>query len=259
MTANVDGVLLKLYQAQVHLDAFNAEIESAEQGQAYALVCEPDVEPCSYLVKVVQQERLDKSSLYLGDFVHNCRSTLDHLVWQLALAGGIGKPDTRSQFPIFLEDDAFTRAAVIGSEKRKPYLHDIPPDAVEMIRRVQPFDPSFKGDRNLHPLWLLHQLDIVDKHRLIHTIALVPEELRLMVNGATGGWIELFEPRVAEHNTVLARIVSDTKPEMQQNSQLSLIVRIEETSLTPELELGVVDAILYAVYNAFAALVPFTT
>jgi hypothetical protein len=87
------GCRWKLQQAWRHLQAIDADIAAfLERGED---------EPPIYLGVVV------------GDFLHNLRCTLDHLVWQLVLLNG-AEPSYRNYFPIVNTPEAFASAAGHG-------------------------------------------------------------------------------------------------------------------------------------------------
>jgi hypothetical protein len=151
MVGDLTSVRLKFKRAQAHLDVLNAALDNADRTtNLYGLACEPDIEPGYYVVKVVQDGDTDQWSLSLGDFLHNLRSVLDHLAWQLVIANG--KNPGRPMFPITLDADWF-------DTKGNEHLTGVHPDAIAAIRALQPFDPSHTGKKNLHPLWLLSELE----------------------------------------------------------------------------------------------------
>lgn len=93
-------------------------------------------------------------SVRSGEIVHNLRSALDHLVWQLVIANG-HEPTTRNQFPVFSAQREY-------SERAEQYLAGVAPRVQEVINSVQPFQRcAGVGYR----LWTLHCLNIIDKHR----------------------------------------------------------------------------------------------
>ena len=254
MTASLSGVHLKLKQAKLHLDALNARLDSAEGRGLYGLVCEPDVQPGQYLVKVEKVASDEDWPLILGDFVHNLRAALDHLVWQLVKANG-KTPSRTNEFGIFLDPVTFDGTA--GDDDFK----GVHPEARRVIRTVQPFSPSNKWETGrLHPLFLLRELEVVDKHRLIHTITLAPEGVTLSFREPLDdAQVELFDlsDRVLEDGTEVCRITSDFQPKVEMNSALSMLVFIEKTELTPRLEWGVLDAMRDEVERVVRLLTPF--
>ena len=93
-----------------------------------------------------------------GDVIHNLRSALDHLAWELAKweTGEPGDP-VRCCFPIGWSSDNYKvikeRGAVTG----------VSPKAEKDIDDLCPYK---NGSTTLsEPLWMIHHLDIVDKHR----------------------------------------------------------------------------------------------
>jgi hypothetical protein len=98
----------------------------------------------------------------IGDAVHNLRSALDHLAWQLAVPSARATTPRRIEFPIFLDDPATDRE-IRGALTKK--LNCLRPESQAIIDGAQPYKT---GDRH-HPLWLLQTLWNTDKHRTLHT------------------------------------------------------------------------------------------
>lgn len=92
--------------------------------------------------------------MLLGDVVHNLRTALDHLACELVRSVGVDEP--KVYFPI-CESEKVYKADSGGKTK------GMPPEAKDLIDRLCPYGG---GD---HLLWGLHQLDIIDKHRLLLT------------------------------------------------------------------------------------------
>src|SRR5260370_28200532 len=101
----------------------------------------------------------------IGDCVHNLRSALDHLVYQLAILNKApASARDKTSFPIFLDQNGFIG---VTNKKVKPYVSA---EAFAQIERSQPYftaNPSELPLMERHTLWVLSQLDIIDKHRLI--------------------------------------------------------------------------------------------
>ena len=89
----------------------------------------------------------------VGDAVHNLRSVLDHIVYQLVAVNG-GKPNTQTCFPIFDNPDDY-------KTKSPGKIKGMSQAAAERIDAIKPY----KG-ASLY-LWWLHKLDIIDKHRML--------------------------------------------------------------------------------------------
>jgi hypothetical protein len=107
-------------------------------------------------------------AVVVGDAVHNFRSTLDHLVFQLVLMDG-GAPTELTQFPIALGKGDFKRQAARRMRGVTAQHHDA----------VREFQPYRSEDPNFHPLALLKDLSNIDKHRVVHfvQVAVPPPDL----------------------------------------------------------------------------------
>lgn len=101
----------------------------------------------------------------VGDFVHNLRSVLNHLVWQLALTQ-VAEPSRDVQFPIRTKRGG--RASVVETQ-----LRDVPAEAVAVIERMQPYHAENPAG---HPLAELRKLSNEDRHEVIPEAMSVPVE-----------------------------------------------------------------------------------
>ena len=108
----------------------------------------------------VKREPPLRFGVILGDCLHNLRSALDHLVWQVALLDG-NTPDRNAQYPIAskserqFEDMAKRQLAGLNDRHRA------------MIKDTQPFHRG--ADAATHPLSMLANLSNTDKHQVVHT------------------------------------------------------------------------------------------
>jgi hypothetical protein len=118
-------------------------------------------------------------SLDIGEFLHNMRSGLDSLAYSLAATNTVPLPDgvaESSEFPIFGNEDRqghtgvgssqFHRVTRSGEPVRGSGLYKIrgwAPSAQAVVERLQPYH------RGTHTRGILHELDRVNKHRLLHT------------------------------------------------------------------------------------------
>jgi hypothetical protein len=102
-----------------------------------------------------------------GDIIHNLRSSLDHLAKQLVLVGIEKSPPTvpltdkqlrQIEFPI-----AETEAQYEPDKARK--VKGMLPEMVEAIDRLKPYKSGNEA------LWRIHELDNIDKHRSLFTVA----------------------------------------------------------------------------------------
>jgi len=97
-----------------------------------------------------------------GEVIHHFRSAFDHIAWQLSSAEFQAKYPTRIEFPVFKEVE------LCGIKKKNicRYCRKIEgiasPTALTRIHFLQ---PHLRTDPLRDPLWLIHDMDIIDKHR----------------------------------------------------------------------------------------------
>jgi hypothetical protein len=103
---------LKLDRASHHLDSLDAKVRDWRQRYPYDYILEIDRESDEELVKITLIEPLPAEfRLIIGDCLHNLRSALDNLVYELALVhiGVDPLPERRArvlEFPIFGDKQA---------------------------------------------------------------------------------------------------------------------------------------------------------
>ena len=153
------GVQLKLERAERHLAEIEAVAERVTEGYRTAVVTER-VDERRYVCRLEGAPTLPPEfTTVVGDCLHNQRSALDHLAWQLVLRDG-GVPDRRrTQFPILLKEPS-EGVKVAGG---------VSEGTVERLVELQPFTWAKRGtsqeSAELSPLAVLRRLNNVDKHR----------------------------------------------------------------------------------------------
>jgi hypothetical protein len=138
----------------------------------------------------VRKETPRRFSALIGDIAQNLRSSLDHLAWHLVKSSPITPKaeDKNIYFPIFETASKYHA----GKMTRIQGMTDA---AIQAIDRIEPYyrpsGPSIGIGNGAH-LYILHEINKLDKHRLLvpiwgsmvsHTIprsrlAELPEELR---------------------------------------------------------------------------------
>jgi hypothetical protein len=104
----------------------------------------------------------------LGDGIHNLRSALDHLVWQLVALDTGKEPSTDNQFPICDSGGAYWSIGRKGQPSTRDFrLRGLSADHLAVIDSCQPYRSYTPGKQ--HPLSALRELSNHDKHRLVHT------------------------------------------------------------------------------------------
>ncbi|HEY3436014.1 MAG TPA: hypothetical protein VGK41_10215 [Solirubrobacterales bacterium] len=165
-SASLKGPRLKLDRAKRHLGDLESVIERFFETDPYLVAVEDNSETNRREFRVVRAQPVPMDlSVIGGDAVHNLRSALDHLIWQLVLANG-GKPNKRTAFPVWGSEADFVAS-------RPGYAKGVSEEAVEVLYGLKPY----KGGNDA--LWRIHQLDIVDKHRLLLAVAMRQEHVVL--------------------------------------------------------------------------------
>jgi hypothetical protein len=130
-------------------------------------------------LRVLEQAPTLRWGALIGDGVHNLRSALDHAVEALTIRN-TGGPLKNTSFPIFshefgdgnhvgfrdMKKDGVTPTPTSGLHK----IRGVTYEAQAYIEVLQPYHAG--GDVETHPLMMVHNLDILDKHRVIPVVAM---------------------------------------------------------------------------------------
>jgi hypothetical protein len=162
MTANerLALVQLKIERANKHIIDLNSAVRSFLDSNPYEVRAERDPQtrkPVYYLARV------DATPVCLatiaGDAIQNLRSALDHLAYQLYLVGtNDGPPSNHTYFLI-------ERDATEYKRRLPPKVKGMRQEAIDALCAIEPY----KGGKG-HDFWVLHELNNIDKHRLIVTV-----------------------------------------------------------------------------------------
>jgi hypothetical protein len=179
------GAVEKFNRAKEQFDELRAELDAFfnKEPKPHASVGEFDTDAWEWVERfqVIEEPPL-RLGVILGDVLHNLRSCLDHIAWQVTLLDG-NTPDDRTQFPIASKSEAQFEAS---ANDRIPGLNA---KHRAMVKEVQPY---MRGDEaRFHPLSLLADLSNIDKHRVVHatysfTDMDAGETLDKFVGGYTG-------------------------------------------------------------------------
>jgi hypothetical protein len=153
-------IRVKIERAYKHLHELEAAIMRLGELSLYSVSHERKSEAAKPSLKVVPVHVYGfEIPAIAGDVVHNLRSALDHLAFQL-VSVGVESGEVRTenwtdiQFPIFHSPD--------GNEPRKRRcIQGARREAIEAIDALKPY-------KNGNPaLWLLRNLDNTDKHSFV--------------------------------------------------------------------------------------------
>ena len=157
-----ESALWKVDRARKHAEDLEAEVRSFWAADPYEIeaVGIPDAGQGSYHVK--RMATLPESiPLIAGDAAHNIRSALDHFAWAAAspLERGV-----HTCFPVWNRIGERTH-----DKWQKQVARQMKGASVQLIETVTKLEAWPAGRDSL--LWAIHELDRVDKHRLLLPVA----------------------------------------------------------------------------------------
>jgi hypothetical protein len=176
------GIAEKLYRAQENVINLNVEIEGFFNKTEYPAIPEQDYEIFQKAIKYHQNlVTPPRFSVLAGEIIHQLRSCFDHIVWLFST--GPKQNDMPVDFPVFTQEPTSQKelARFNGKIQRVTNL-----GARSLIEGLQPHKSSDPLD---DPLFIIHQLDIVDKH----------QELLLCFNAGTRVFPEAMLPFIVSY------------------------------------------------------------
>jgi hypothetical protein len=187
----------KFARARKHVEAVDAALRPSFDRDANPVALDVKVEPdgriarATVFISRLPAIRPDVGPA-LGDAIHNFRSALDHLAWDLVRSGSARNLTVRQKRKIY-----FPMADNWGEFKGRldSWLPGVCDDYRAIVRRYQPYG---RGDRARAIRWL-NKLSNMDKHReLIPTVVNHSRiDCRVSSNWPTLGWEWLTTQRRA--------------------------------------------------------------
>jgi hypothetical protein len=259
-----EGARLKTRRAHNLLVGLEKRVQRFIDSDPYAIYSLKDPHAREHVIflKVTKAPRLHDWAIVAGDAVHNLRSALDHVVWELTIRG-LGKPPfpltkdwRRIEFPVFRERRVYlygpnpnsTKEGVSGSGLYK--IRSIDPRFYALFDSLQPFHDGPKRDRNL--LQVLQELDLIDKHRALPVLlsVVVPVGATIRPTVLSGLFdaalepVEVFKRGPFKDGTPLARVketgsahITAYGLNMHMEPQLAFRVKLKERRPTMGLAL----------------------
>lgn len=184
MAHPLDGCVSKLNRAYRHIQELKSEISrfhgaglrEADDYRVTFAELDPQTGENILRLKVLRQPDLLDWGVIAGDAIHNLRSSFDQLIEQLTIGHG-GTPLSHTSFPVFSDPVRFKLLVRKGPQRGSPdfrsglfQVRGVHPDAQAIIERMQPYH---RADYRDHPLWLLHELWNMDKHRVVPVIGMI--------------------------------------------------------------------------------------
>ena len=162
MIDQFDSALWKIDRARKHTDDLAAEVRTFWDTKPFEveMVGTPLTGPGSFRVKRMAAVP-ESITLIAGDAAHNIRSALDHFAWS-----AVPLPQRRKQtcFPVW------GKVAVPAPAKwREQVSRQLAGAKTTLIEAVVETE-AWEGGRD-SLLWVIHELDRIDKHRLLLPVA----------------------------------------------------------------------------------------
>ncbi|SRR6266567_802361 len=157
-------VRAKIDRAEHHLRDIDAALKlvlGTEPNSKMPVTFNKDYERKQLIVNLKECEPIDPAlPLMIGDCIHNFRSALDHLVYRLALKNSAPpKAASKTFFPIYLTKPKFDERV---EKLVKPFISSSALAEIEKCQPYRAYDVPGEAD-----IWIISQLDIFDKHRLL--------------------------------------------------------------------------------------------
>lgn len=157
---------IKTERAKQHIRYLECEVRCFLATKPYVVGTKRDPQtrkPIYYLTEV--RDTPLHLSATVGDVLHNLRSALDHLAYQLVEVGR-DRPDENTSFPIF-------NSATEYNSKKTGKIKGMRPDAIKAIDDIKPY----QGGNDA--LWKLYRLNNIDKHRVLLVVGSAFRSLNL--------------------------------------------------------------------------------
>ena len=166
MAPTLSGVTEKRKWAEHHLKLIESSIRDFLASDPYPVLTDSYPECGVYHALLIGPKTLParEIALMIGDCVHNMRSALDYIAWELA---GASLADTETMFPIYETDIRFRKHGLRRIKNVQPK------DARTLIERLQPYNTRYGG--HLLVLSAINKLDATDKHKLLTVAVAIAE------------------------------------------------------------------------------------
>jgi hypothetical protein len=150
------GPRLKIERAKHHINDLNRKVAITGESSLYQLTIHRNPQTGNDLLDIeIHQIRADNLSPIIGDVLHNLKAALDITVNEV-VHRRLGIYDDFTRFPVRETRDALVAATNGG--KIKEASKEVTNFIVDVIK-------PYKGGNDA--IWELHNLNILDKHRLL--------------------------------------------------------------------------------------------
>jgi hypothetical protein len=153
----IDRILAKITRAKQHIQDFQLGLRAFSDTRPYGVSIKNDTQSGKRIYYVSKVDRVpDDLTAIAADVIQNLRSPLDHIAYQLVLAGRGGtEPEWMVYYPI-------AGSATHYPATRNGKIKGVRQEVIDAIDATEPY----KGGKG-HALWQLNELNKPDKHELL--------------------------------------------------------------------------------------------
>lgn len=255
---DIRGPKMKLRRAKHHLNNLNGIVQRFIKAQPYSMRIENDSDPEHHLLwgRMIRRPRRNWG-LLVGDFVHNARSALDHVIHEMSALPPLDRFRRELQFPICDTSEEYVKA------RRRHRLDGVCPMQEVIIEKHQPYNgPNGFADDALS---LLRELNIADKHHVLQLLVVSGEHATVNISGMNfvamgGGVIKLGDiismqqvnnGKMSERESVVGKIFWSSRQDRQRHMHVKPTIQIKFGGSNPRIEgrnvIGTLRAILHRV------------
>jgi hypothetical protein len=188
MNHPLDGVFDRLERTNENILNLEREICAFLENGPHPIIANEEVEAFQEAVDANASRIVPKRfSILSGEIIHHLRACLDHIAWELS------SPEKREANPRVIEFPILCTKPINSKEisgyNRK--VDGIGAAGRNIIQRIQPYhrsDAALTGPCN-HPLGIIHQMDIIDKHR---ELVMVLSAFDIPLKGMGAIWTMLY-------------------------------------------------------------------
>lgn len=169
MTDRFDSVWLKIGHAKKHVNDLKSAIIAFWDTKPYEIEAEgnPKTGAGCYRIKGNPEPLPDSIPLITGDAAHNLRSALDHFA-----CGAVARVTKDTAFPVWRSSPTPTSAQWRGEVQGR--LRGASAQLLQAVRDEQ----AYKTGKGQY-LWAVNELDRIDKHRLLLSVAGINSAVRI--------------------------------------------------------------------------------
>ena len=159
----LDSASLKFRRAQYHFNCLKAAYARLQKASLNKTPTHYKLNPGEEISLEPSRQPSARWGLIIGDCIQNLRSALDHAVFQVVPSADRRIYAEKINFPICSTTTIYDD----WKGKNAKWVATVDGKAIRFIDQLQPCDGGNTYPRT-HPLWVLHQLSNLDKHRRIH-------------------------------------------------------------------------------------------